>query len=179
MADWHAVIRAGDARVSHVQFVPSRAMYGSLSWAQRRTFKRLPADAGGKYAGAGAKHAPFVSVEEHIEHEHHFKIVSTSFVPVDKRYQPISMYEYSVSSSAHRLEPPFVVAGEKHDGPIVRLSYDVSPMQVIMEERRKPLLDSFLGMCAILGGVYTCSALLESLLQVRPARLARDASSSS
>jgi hypothetical protein len=62
-------------------------------------------------------------------------------------------------------EPPFVVNGEKHDGPIVRLSYDVSPMQVVIEEARKPLLDSLLGMCAILGGVYTCSVMLESLLQ--------------
>ncbi len=58
-----------------------------------------------------------------------------------------------------------MVNGEKHDGPIVRLSYDVSPMQVVIEEARKPLLDSLLGMCAILGGVYTCSVMLESLLQ--------------
>jgi hypothetical protein len=63
-------------------------------------------------------------------------------------------------------DPPFIVNGDKHDGPIIRLSYDVSPMQVFIEESRKPLLDSFLGMCAILGGVYTCSVMLEALLQM-------------
>jgi hypothetical protein len=41
--------------------------------------------------------------------------------------------------------------------------------QVFIEESRKPLLDSFLGMCAILGGVYTCSVMLEALLQARSA----------
>ena len=55
--------------------------------------------------------------------------------------------------------------GEAHDGPVVRLSYDVSPVQVTLQETRKPLLESLLGMCAILGGVYTCSVMLESLLQ--------------
>ncbi len=83
-----------------------------------------------------------------------------------------------------------MVNGEKHDGPIVRLSYDVSPMQVVLEETRKPLLESILGMAAsaslmhaarcapslallltcacslsVLGGVYTCSAMIESILQ--------------
>ena len=70
-----------------------------------------------------------------------------------------------MNSFAHVLQPPFVVAGERHDGPVVRLSYDVSPMQVLLEEARKPALDSFLGMCAILGGVFTCSVMLEAMLQ--------------
>jgi hypothetical protein len=54
-------------------FVPSRAMYGSLSWAQRRTFARLPKDSGGKFAAASVTHPPFVSTEDHMEHEHHCK----------------------------------------------------------------------------------------------------------
>ncbi len=65
-------MRLADAHAC-VQFVPSRAMYGALSWAQRRTFARLPSDGGGKFAAAVASHPPFLSEEDHVEHEHHFK----------------------------------------------------------------------------------------------------------
>ena len=148
-------------------------MYGSLSWAQRRTFNRLPPDSGGKFAAASVVHAPFVSTELYEAHEHHFKVVSTQFQPLGGRAAPLGLYEYTVNSFAHRLEPPFIVAGEKHDGPVVRLSYDVSPMQVVLRETRKPALDSLLGCCAILGGVYTCSVLLEGLLQTVHANVKR------
>jgi acyl-coenzyme A thioesterase 9 len=114
-------------------FVPSRAMYGSLSWAQRRTFARLPKDSGGKFAAASVTHPPFVSNEDHMEHEHHCKvrlqlsgtyasaywlgcelgcltsirptaqIVSTQFKPIDSKSEPIGLYEYTVNSFAHRL----------------------------------------------------------------------------
>ena len=35
----------------------------------------------------------------------------------------------------------------------------------MLRETTKPKLDWLLGMCALLGGVYTCSSLLENVVQ--------------
>ena len=40
-----------------------------------------------------------------------------------------------------------------------------APVQVEMEEYRKPLVEGLLGMCSLLGGVYATSMLVESALQ--------------
>ena len=50
------------------------------------------------------------------------------------------------------------------DGPMIKFSYDVSPMRVVLREETKPVLDWTLGMCALMGGVYTCSGLLEAFI---------------
>jgi hypothetical protein len=85
------------------------------------------------------------------------------------------VYEYSTATFEHPLEPPFMVAGERHDGPMVRLGFGISAMRVVIEETRKPWLDSLLGMCAILGGVYTVFHILEGLLQTAHATVKRAA----
>jgi hypothetical protein len=36
---------------------------------------------------------------------------------------------------------------------------------VVLREVTKPWLEWLLGMCALLGGVYTCSSLLENFVQ--------------
>lgn len=45
------------------------------------------------------------------------------------------------------------------------MSYDISPLQVAIDEYRKPAIEGILGMCSLLGGVYATSMILESLLQ--------------
>jgi hypothetical protein len=64
-------------KIDHLSFgtfVPSRAMYGSLAWSQRRVYSRMPKDSGGKFAAAVSTHPPFVSAEDYDEHHHHFKV---------------------------------------------------------------------------------------------------------
>lgn len=124
----------------------------------------FPRDMGGKYALA-AEHAPFVSGKEHITHDHYVKVVPTMYTQLGKT-EAVQLFEYTVSSNAYALEPPFMTSGESHDGPIVKVSYDISPLQVAIEESRKPAIEGILGMCSLLGGVYATSVLLESALQL-------------
>ena len=37
--------------------------------------------------------------------------------------------------------------------------------QVLVTETRRPLIDGLTSMCAIIGGVFTCSQILEGILQ--------------
>ena len=162
--------------LSFGSFVPSRSLYaGWYDFKKRRLLARLPKDRGGKFAGAAAaSHPPWVAREQLIEYLHSFGVVAVEFRPLSGS-EPVTMYEYSSATFEHALQPPFTVAGERHDGPMVRLGYSVSPMHVVIEEQRKPALDSILGMCAILGGVYTVFHILEGMLQAMHATVKRAA----
>lgn len=138
-------------------------------WAARTKGERMkndvfPKDMGGKYA-LQQERSPFVSAKEHITHDHYVKVVPTQYTPLG-REDPVELYEYTISSNAYALEPPFMTSGETHDGPIVKVSYDISPLQVAVEEYRKPAIEGVLGMCSLLGGVYATSMIVESLLQL-------------
>lgn len=172
----------GNVNMSHTiehlsfgTFVPSRAIYGGgwLDFTKRRMLKRLPTDMGGKFAGAEqALHPPWVAKDIHTEFMHSFGVVAVEFRPLGKS-DPITLYEYSTSTFEHALEPPFMVAGERHDGPMLRLAIGISPMRVVINEHRKPALESILGMCALLGGTYTMFQLVEGVLQAMHATVKR------
>ena len=158
--------------LSFGSFVPSRSAHGWYDFGKRRLLARLPKDRGGKFAAAEPAHPPWVATEAHTEFMHSFGVVPVEFRPLGGA-EPLIMYEYSVNTFAHTLQPPFMVAGERHDGPMVRIAYSVSPMHVVIEEKRRPLLDSVLGMCAIIGGVYTVFQIVEGLLQAMHATVKR------
>ena len=151
--------------VKHLSFgkhVPGRPSYVPRNL--RRVWKRVPKDLGGRFA-AGDE-ATFYSEEPNTVHEHYLKIVSRTFEPLEG--QAVQLYEYTFNSNRFRLNPPLAADGDpdQHvDGPMIKFSYDVSPMSVVLKEVKKPLLDWILGMCALLGGVYTCAGLLETFLQ--------------
>jgi hypothetical protein len=64
------------------------------------------------------------------------------------------------------LEPESIDSDDQRiDGAAVKFSFDISPMRVVSKETRKPLLDWSLGVCALVGGVYTCSGLLTAFLE--------------
>ena len=50
--------------------------------------------------------------------------------------------------------------------PIISFSYDFSPVSVVIEQRRRPLLHFLTRTCAVLGGVY---AMTESLNRIASA----------
>ena len=158
--------------LSFGSFVPSRNTHGWYDFSKRRLLARLPKDRGGKFAAAEAAHPPWVATEEHTEYLHSFGVVPVEFRPLGGA-EPLTMYEYSVNTFAHTLQPPFMVAGERHDGPMVRIAYSVSPMHVVIEEKRKPVLDSVLGICAIIGGVYTVFQIVEGPLHAMHATVKR------
>ena len=47
------------------------------------------------------------------------------------------LYEYTISSNHYALEPPFVTSGEAHDGPIIKIAYDLSPLQARKRRRSR------------------------------------------
>ena len=83
---------------------------------------------GGKYVQYNANPPVFRSSREHITHDHYVKVVPTVYKQLGKP-APTKLYEYTISSNAYALEPPFMTSGEAHDGPIIKLSYDLSPLQ--------------------------------------------------
>jgi len=100
----------------------------------------------------GVEEVPFTSTEASMTHEHYIKVISTLRVP--RSGSRIQAYEYTIASNVHDAE----------EIPSVVFSYDLSPMKVVVREEAKPWIEGFTSMCAILGGVYTCSVLLEGVL---------------
>lgn len=45
----------------------------------------------------------------------------------------------------------------------VFFNYDISPMLVIYSEKKKPFSEFFTEFCGIIGGVYTLTALIDSI----------------
>ena len=50
------------------------------------------------------------------------------------------------------------------DIPSVKVSFDLSPMQILVKETGKPLYHFLTTTCAIIGGVFTVAGILDSLL---------------
>lgn len=148
--------------VKHLSFgkhVPGRPSYVPRSL--RRVWAKIPKDMGGRFAGGNE--STFTSEEEYTVHEHYLKIVSRSYEPLEG--DAVQLYEYTFNSNRFKLMPPFAEDDHNIDGPMIKFSYDISPMRVELREITKPKLEWLLGMCALLGGVYTCSGVLENVVQ--------------
>lgn len=128
---------------------PSGLMTGGGYWRQRRGH---PIDAG----------VVFPSEVHHITHEHYIKVVPSMYLPLSGH--PVDSYGYTVNSYKYEAATS-VAAGETHwEAPMVKFSYDLMPMKVVVTESRRPMIDFFTGLCAIIGGVYTCMHLLTALV---------------
>ena len=146
--------------------------------AMRRTWSRVPKDMGGRFARAStdprnttavaSRDDTFVSDVPFTVHEHHMHVVGRTFEPLEGGPdRAVRLYEYTFNSNRFVLEPPFAVADDdaRIDGASIKFSFDISPMRVVVRETKKPFLDWCLGVCALIGGVYTCSGLLTAALE--------------
>ena len=97
-----------------------------------------------------------------MTHEHYIKVVSTEYHV--KGYDTINAYKYTVNS--HQYRDDNQVAGAK-------FTFDLSPMQVILNERRIPLYHFLTSVCAIIGGVFTVIGLFDSVMFFGLGTLAR------
>jgi len=141
--------------VSHVIEHLSFGHKQFLGAVPRKYKSKLPKDFGGVFASDARDHSElFVSNKEHVTHEHYLKVVPTAFEPLNGK--PIETYEYTINSNTYEKDKTV---------PTIKIMYDLSPMQVVVKETRRPLIDGLCGMCAILGGVYTSFMLVEGLLQ--------------
>jgi len=86
--------------------------------------------------------------------EHYLKVVRTSYVITGRR-SVIDTYQYTANSNNYQ------------DGdslPAAVFAYDVSPMQVLVQQKSKTFAAFLTQICAIIGGVFTVTGLLDGLL---------------
>jgi acyl-coenzyme A thioesterase 9 len=149
--------------------------------ALRDTWSRVPADMGGRFARtrdakdtkdtkdtkASQVDDSFVSDAPFTVHEHHLHVVGRTFEPLEGGPdRAVRLYEYTFNSNRFALEPPLDASDDSRvDGASIKFSFDISPMRVVVRETKKPFLDWCLGVCALIGGVYTCSGLLTAALE--------------
>ncbi len=83
---------------------------------------------------------------------HYIKVVSTTFVPL--KGPSLHAYDYTINSNTYNTvdQPPHVA-----------ISYDLNPLKIVIQENTKPWIEGLTSIAAILGGVYTCSVLFESI----------------
>jgi acyl-coenzyme A thioesterase 9 len=131
--------------IRHLSFgdhVPGRPSF--IPRHLRKAWSLVPADMGGRYAKKdnGGGGAQFDARENRqTAFEHYIKVIPRTFAPIDEA--PIQIYEYTFSSNHFDIlrsaeEREMIYYEDEHAidefrrprGPVVKFSYDLSPMQV-------------------------------------------------
>lgn len=108
---------------------------------------------GGVYAH-GDLSTMFLSLSGHITHEHYIKIVPSVFKPLNKK--PVGTYDYTINSNLYE--------SSKDDIPGIKVVWDIWPMEVVVTEARKPLVEGFCQMVGFLGGVFAFFMIFERFI---------------
>eukprot|EP01006_Ploeotia_vitrea_P004244 TRINITY_DN114166_c0_g1_i1.p1 TRINITY_DN114166_c0_g1~~TRINITY_DN114166_c0_g1_i1.p1 ORF type:complete len:489 (+),score=35.04 TRINITY_DN114166_c0_g1_i1:65-1531(+) len=120
----------------------------------KRLKKKIPQDMGGVYASDKEDHSTlFVSLSDHVTHEHYIKVVPTIFEPVSG--PSVETYEYTVNSNLY--------ASEKGRVPAIKLVWDIWPMEIVNKDYRRPLIEGVCQIVGFLGGVFTFFLVVERL----------------
>jgi len=100
------------------------------------------------------------------EYQYFVKVVPTVYQ--DTRKDTINTNQYSVT------EYEKTVVNEKAQGlPGVFFVYDISPIKVVFKETQRSLSQFLIGGCAIVGGIFTVSGIIDSLLYFGIKRIGR------
>jgi len=126
----------------HVQ---SMTFGRTLSPAQLRL---LPGEVGEGYNGlANTDHH---STGTNVTMEHYLKVVHTSYEVSSKK--TLETYQYTVNNNDY---------DDSESLPSAVFAYDISPMQVQVREVRQSLSTFLTQICAVIGGVFTVTGLLD------------------
>jgi len=96
----------------------------------------------------------FLTKEEHVTMEHHVNIVPTKHSFSSDRFVPIETYQFTATSHSRT----------KDTLPSVLISYDVSPIQVHIQNTRRPISELLLSLCAIIGGAFAMFGIIDGIL---------------
>merc|ERR1712037_384872 len=103
-----------------------------------------------------------VAVGQNTTLEHYLKVVRTTYsFQKDRR---LDMYQYTANGNNYQ------------DGdslPAAVFSYDISPMQVLIAEESESFAIFLTQICAIIGGVFTVTGLLDGIVYHGSATLKR------
>ncbi|CAI5953516.1 unnamed protein product [Closterium sp. NIES-64] len=91
----------------------------------------------------------FHSNHDNVTHEHFMQIVLTEVHPLGVSRKDSSLHSFDYTAHSHTLQAPSV--------PVSRFHYELSPMQVLIVETRRPFFHFITNLCAIIGGVFTAS----------------------
>jgi len=86
--------------------------------------------------------------------EHYLKVVHTSY-QVTESAPLIDTYQYTVNNNNYQ---------DGESLPSAVFSYDISPMQVVVTEERKTFASFLTQICAVIGGVFTVTGLLDAFI---------------
>ncbi|KAK1391818.1 Protein disulfide-isomerase 5-3 [Heracleum sosnowskyi] len=90
--------------------------------------------------------------DSNITIEHYLQIVKTEVMT--RAYKIVEDYEYTAHSSL--VNSPAIPAAKFH--------LELSPLQVLIEEKPKSFSHFLTNLCAIIGGVFTVAGILDSIL---------------
>lgn len=96
----------------------------------------------------------FVSEHTQSTHEHYLQVVLTSVEPRDGRKgSAYDAYEYTAHSHTYLSD----------NIPTVKVTYDLSPIQIIVKETGKPWYQFMTSTCVILACVFTVAGMLDAV----------------
>lgn len=85
----------------------------------------------------------------------HIQVVLTSVEPSRKDHEAsFDAYEYTVHSHLYNSD----------DVPTAKFSYDMSPIQIVVTERKKAFYHFVTTTCAIIGGVFTVAGIIDGIV---------------
>ena len=111
----------------------------------------LPADVESGYDGL--RNTEHYAAGRNTSLEHYLKVVHTTYEVSTAR--TIDTFQYTVNNNHYT----------DGDGlPSAVFFYDISPMQVVVREERKSLSSFLTQLCAIIGGVFTVTGLIDGVI---------------
>jgi thiol-disulfide isomerase/thioredoxin len=113
----------------------------------------------------------FLSTARGATFEHYMQVVLTSIQPKSKPEAHFDAYEYTVQSHVYDTTPkdPQPNAYEDEEeveenraSPVsAKFTYRMSPIQILVTERSKPMYTFLTSFCAVIGGVFTVAGILD------------------
>ena len=97
-------------------------------------------------------------------YQYYLKIVPTKFMTFSKK--EINSYQYTYSSFAEF---------SLNEMPTIYFRYDLSPITVEYKQYRETFLNFFINICAILGGVFTVTGIIDAIIHQSVVLLLRKA----
>ncbi|KAL6781846.1 Protein disulfide-isomerase 5-4 [Auxenochlorella protothecoides] len=85
-------------------------------------------------------------------YEHYAQVVLTT-IEAGRGHDAYDAYEYTVQSHVY----------DAADHASVKVSYTMSPIQILVGEVRKPLFSFLISTCAVIGGVFTVAGIVDGI----------------
>ncbi|CAM8887830.1 unnamed protein product [Rhodiola kirilowii] len=154
----HSDSHSFDASLMNMSHVISHLSFGNMMNARMFTdMRRLAPYVGKSHDRLEGK--AFITphdAKENVTIEHYLQVVKTELVSHQgsKEVLLVEEYEYTAHSS---------VAQSLHI-PVAKFHFELSPMQVLIEEKPRSFSHFITNLCAIIGGVFTVAGILDSVL---------------